>query len=408
MRLLLFIVLFLSLSVAVPLFGALVFQAGAEVMQLAPTIDSVRPHVQHVFVCQPEHSNREMEGYMGEWSRHTKIPSMIHKGTRNACLRVYESLAPPSILTVLLVEWNMRFHVNGTIPHVRHLDEDADYALAPDQSGQVLDWTPLAMNVGARCGYMGRFVCVGTDVAHRHLMQLEYELDVDKDTRELIERDMISIRRYPPPVLVNVLIIRQPPRVASSKAVPMDPPSDFHFGYAWYWMGKECEAQLQGEQARNAYVQRLQSSGDSGDMWYALYRLGDTDPDPAAAVRTLLEAYNMQPRRREPLAALMRRYADEDKYAMCHLFGAAAMTIPFPSGPQAGPHVEIPIYEWMVADELSLCLARLGHPGEAARLVEQLLNGSSLTTLPQEQRTRIQENLLVWKTAATGKEKVPS
>ena len=71
-------------------------------------------------------------------------------------------------------------------------------------------------------------------------------------------------------------------------------------------MGRECEIQMQTDMARNAYARRLESSGDPGDMWYTVYRLGDMAQDPAQSIRLLLEAYELQPRRREPLAALVR------------------------------------------------------------------------------------------------------
>ena len=412
MRLLLFILLSVSGSAGAPLLGAIIFQASAETQQLSPTIDSIRlAGVEHVFLCQPAHSTREMEGYMSEWSKHSRIPSTVHKGTRNACLAVYPTLVPPSIVTVALVEWNMRLHVNGTIP-ISHWylneeaeDTGAEYAVAPDQSGLVLDWTPFVMRVGARCGYLGRFLCVDSDVVHRHLLRVEYELDVDKDTRELIERDMISPRKYPPPVLSNVFITRQTPKKGKKEGNLPEPPADPAFSYAWYWMGRECESHMESDMARNAYARRLDNSGEPGDLWYTVYRLGDMAVDPSQAIRLLLEAYDLQPRRREPLAALMRRYADEGKYTLCQLFGGLAMAIPFPSGPGTGPHVEIPVYEWMVADELSICMARLGRVKEAASLLEQLLATTRMTTMAPEHRTRIEENLLVWKTTTTPRDR---
>jgi hypothetical protein len=388
---------------AVPKLGALIFQAAADTMQLSPTIDSVKSYVSHVVVCQPVHATREMEGYMSEWSRHTHIPSAVYKGTRNACLRAYSNLVPPTVVSVVLVEWNMRLYVNGSIPmsswhHEQStgIDNGAEYAVAPDQSGLVLDWTPLVMRVGARCGYLGRFICVDSDVAHRHLMAVDYELDVDKETRQVIERDMISIYKYPPPVLANVFITRQPLK-GKENAMP-EPPADPEFAYAWYWMGRECEKTFaEMDAARMAFTRRLDLSDDAGDRWYATYRLGDMAVDPLQSVNLLLEAYNLQPRRREPLAALIRRYADEGKYALCQLFGSIALAIPFPAGPEIGPHIEVPIYEWMVADEYSVCLARLGHLREAADLAQRLLAASAITTMPEEHRQRIEENIAVWK-----------
>ena len=394
---------------AVPRLGALVFQSQANTMQLAPAIESVGPHVRHVVVCHPSSSQdaREMERYMVEWSRHSRVPSTVHKGTRNACLRAYSSLAPPTVIGVVLVEWNMHLHVNGSIPFdLNMLEQGADYALAPDQSGLVMDWTPIVMTVGARCGYLGRFICVESDVAHRHLLLVDYELDVDRGTRELIEREMISPAKYPPPVLSNVYITRNPTRLpqslshaaAAAAAVMPEPPADAEFAYAWSWMGRECELQMQGDAARMAFTRRLDLSDDVGDRWYAAYRLGDMTADPVQSTYLLLEAYNLQPRRREPLAALSRRYADEGKYALCQLFSSIALAIPFPVGPQTGPHVEIPLYEWMVADEYSVCLARLGYVKEAHELARRLLSTLPVTatTMPLEHRKRIEENIAIW------------
>jgi hypothetical protein len=392
---------------AVPRLGALIFQSRATTQELSPVIESVKDHVRHIVVCQPEQSTREMEGYMSEWSRYTHIPSAVHKGTRNACLRVYTSLAPPTVVTVVLVEWNMRLHVNGSIPMSswHHdvgtgADNGADYAVAPDQSGLVMDWTPLVMRVTARCGYLGRFICVDSAEAHRHLLLVDYELDVDKETRQVIERDIIPVSKYPPPVLSTVYITRI--GKLSRGGVP-EPPADPEFAYAWYWMGRECELQMEGDTARMAFTRRLDLSDDPGDRWYATYRLGDMTTNPVQATYLLLEAYDLQPRRREPLAALMRRYADEGKYGLCQLFGSTALALPFPAGPQTGPHVELPVYEWMVADEYSVCLAHLGHAKEAADLARRLLATSSMTTMPVDQRKRIEENIAIWSPPAEGK-----
>jgi len=350
---------------------------------------------------------------MDEWSRQNRIPSVVHKATRNGCLRVYSTLIPATIISVVLLEPNMRIHVNGSIPiahwNVDSFGEDlgADYAVVPDQSGLVLDWTPFIMQVGARCAYLGRFVCVDNDVAHRHLLQLDYELDVDQETRELIERDVICSRKYPPPVLQNVYITRDLSAAKKKKKhhAPLEPPSDPRFAYVWYWMGRELESQGNTEAARKAYLRRLENAGDPGDLWYTVYRMGDTSPEPSQATSLLLEAYNLQPRRREPLAALARRYADDSKYSLCMLFGLAALSLPFPTGPETGPHVETPIYEWMVADELTICLARLGRVKEAADLADKILSAVGLTTLSDEHRARIAENHLVWKTKSSPQNK---
>lgn len=394
---------------ATALLGAIVFQGAADTQDLLATVNSARnAGAQHIFVCQPSRSTREAEGAMSEWSRYTHVPSLVHQATRNGCLRVYGTLVPATIVSFLLVERNMRIRVNGSIPvthwqdapgHGNYLEDN--YAVVPDQSGLVLDWTPFIMRMGARCAYLGRFVCLYDDVTHRHLLQLDYELDVEEATRELIERDIVSPQRYPPPVLFNVFVTRHLPPPDKVKEQPEpEPPSDPHFAYAWYWMGRELEAQMNTEAARKAYVRRLENSGDPGELWYSIYRLGDTAPDPGQSIPLLLEAYNLQSQRREPLAALMRRYADEGKYAVCLLFGAAALTIPFPRGPDTGPHIEVPLYEWMVADELSICLARSGRVKEAAALAEKLLSIAELTTLDDKHRGRIMENLLVWKTKA--------
>ena len=397
--------------------GAMVFQSSAQVMQMSPTLDSIRPYVEHVFICQPRSASLEMEGYLSEWSRHTGIPGIVHKGTRNACLRVYASMADPAVTTLLLVEWNMRLQVNGTVPWLEWYDhEGPEYALAPDQSGLVLDWSPIVMRVGARCGYLGRFICVSSDTAHRHLLQVEYELDVDKNTRHLIEREMISLQDHRPLVLPNLFISRQPPRNqppnpspalqrAQQGSPPPEPPADTQFAYAWYWMGRECEARMEGDMARHAYTMRLDVTGDPGDLWYALYRLGDMATESDQAIRLLLEAYNVQPKRREPLAALTRRYADEGKYMLCRLFGSTALAIPFPTGPETGPHVEVPVYEWMVADELSICLARTGRTDDAAQLAAHIVDNPHLTTLPEDQRKRIAANVAAWRPVKKGKTK---
>jgi tetratricopeptide (TPR) repeat protein len=221
---------------------------------------------------------------------------------------------------------------------------------------------------------------------------------VDAADRELIE-DAMGEQRYPGVRLHNVTIRRVPPSGPAEADTALLPPSDPGFGYAWYWLGRALEhraCSTCNSVARDAFAKRFElGGGDRGDLWYASYRLGALAVQLEEAVPILLDAYNRDPGRREPLALLARRYREADKPELCVLFALAALSIPFPGGigPAAGPHLELHVYEWSVADDAALCLTALGQHERAAALYGQILAHPAHVTLSADQRARMEKNL---------------
>jgi len=380
--------------------GALVFQPHfVSTQQLAPLIRTLHEHAEHVALCQVVY-NEESARFLMNWSKESGIPVVIYEGHRNECIATYRNAGGWG--KFLLLDWNTELDCVGPCRLVWNQLKDQGVGYAADVNGAVLDWTPLLMRSDAHCGYLGRMVCVDNAVAHRQLLSIKFELDVDAKTRQTIEEALVTTH---PTVLRNVTIRRSPPTVPGhgTDLQNLLPPADHGFGHGWHWLGrsldnvpdcKECP-----NMARDAYLRRFQLHGTTdevaGEKWYAAYRLGSLSRQTDEGVQWLLEAYNREPRRREPLAALARLYRTSEKPSLCLLFGMAALAIPFPGGtwPPAGPHVELQVYEWSIADDVSLCMTMLGQHARAASMMSQVLSHNSFVTLPAAERARMEKNL---------------
>jgi hypothetical protein len=377
--------------------GALLFQSVATTEQVAGTLTSLQDaHVGHVALCQTR-ALPETTKYLEDWARKTGTGSVAYVGCRNACLSQYrQSGLVPSSGLLLLVEWNMRIHVQAGLRWRLPPDESVLYGLVPDQNGVLFDWTPLLMRVEARCGYLGRFLCVDNSYAHSHLLRVRFELDVDPWERELIEG---AATIAPFALITNVTVTRQPPwGPGQGDDEELLPPQDRTFAYAWHWLARSQETRELWEEAHKSYLQGIELlQGDPGIHWYALYRAGTTVLSAGGGVdeaaRYLLLAYDAEPRRREPLAALTQAYRKAGRFALCRLYGMVALSIPFPIAPAMGPHVEVHVYEWSVADETALCLMELREYDQATTLMQHVLQRPAHSTLPVAERERMQHNV---------------
>jgi hypothetical protein len=106
-----------------------------------------------------------------------------------------------------------------------------------------------------------------------------------------------------------------------------------------------------------------------------------------------LDAYNFNPHRREPLHALLRNYRLSGKYTACRMFGATAISIPYPSNDPLAYGVELAVYEWATPEELAGCLYELGEKKTAYELLERVVNTTHLLTLTASDTERIRGSI---------------
>jgi len=365
--------------------GALVFQSTGTKEHITALLGPLQnAYVRHVALCQTL-PDADTIKYLEKWSRAQQIPILVIEGSRNVCLARYREsgLAPNGLM--LLVEWNMQVHVQSK--WAWKLGADELYGVAADQNGVIFDWTPLLLRIEAHCGYLGRFICVDNSYAHSLLLRTRFELDIEAWDRDLIEGalDLASGRA----ILANASVTRHPPWLPGDDEQPVMPPTDPEFAYAWTWTGRTYEALEMWDKAFEAY-------DHAGGEWYALYRAGAVllanGSLIAEASPYLLEAYNTEPRRREPLVVLARAYRRAKKFVLCRLYGMAALAVPFPFAPDAGPHIEVHVYEWVTVDETALCLMELREYHKAVSLLDHVLENKKYSTLPTPERERLQQN----------------
>jgi tetratricopeptide (TPR) repeat protein len=145
--------------------------------------------------------------------------------------------------------------------------------------------------------------------------------------------------------------------------------------------------------ARKWFERRLEmDSGESTEEVYwamlrvghAMEMLGEPWPDVQDAY---LRAWEFRPTRAEPLYALARRYANENRHGLGYLFAVRAAAIPPPDSDITVPHPDI--YTWRAAEVQAICAFSIGQQVEAFVLRRRLL---ARPDIPDGDRERIARN----------------
>ncbi len=175
----------------------------------------------------------------------------------------------------------------------------------------------------------------------------------------------------------------------------------------WYYLGQALAGALCIDEAIDAFDKRVSLGGWPEERYYAAWmraalfdykasggetgekdgkRANRTDADRRAALCNYLEAYQMRPRRAEPLWACAVICNDSGDYALAELFARRAAQMQMP---QDALMVHEPVYQWRAFDELIGALARLGRQEEALHYIEQL---RATPRLPRSEWARFDEN----------------
>jgi hypothetical protein len=145
--------------------------------------------------------------------------------------------------------------------------------------------------------------------------------------------------------------------------------------------------------ARKWFARRLEmDSGESTEevFWamlrlgHSMEKLGEPWPDVQDAY---LRAWEFRPTRAEPLYALARRYANENRHRLGYLFAVRAAAIPPPDNDITVPHPDI--YTWRSAEVQAICAFYIGKQTEAFMLRRCLL---ARPDIPDGDRQRIARN----------------
>ena len=145
--------------------------------------------------------------------------------------------------------------------------------------------------------------------------------------------------------------------------------------------------------ARKWFARRLEMSSleSTEEVYWAMLRvahsmekLGEPWPDVQDAY---LRAWEFRPTRAEPLYALARRYANENRHRLGYLFAVRAAEIPPPENDMIVPHPDL--YTWRAAEVKAICANYIGKQAEALTLCRRLL---ARPDIPDGDRQRMAGN----------------
>lgn len=169
---------------------------------------------------------------------------------------------------------------------------------------------------------------------------------------------------------------------------------------AWFYLGRSLEHSGDYTRAFNAYYKRVMLGGHfAEEVWYATFRLGAclvaNGTEIETAARYFVDAFNFRPHRREPLYHLTRGYRVRQKYTACKLYGYHALTVPLELAVMNDDlFVDVPVYEWYIHDELSVCLSQLGEYAQSIHLLKHVLDAKpAIRSIGPENRARLRANL---------------
>ena len=145
------------------------------------------------------------------------------------------------------------------------------------------------------------------------------------------------------------------------------------------------EAQL----ALKWYGRRVELGGWEEEVWHSLFQvaiLHERIGESAKAVSAYLTAYDYRPTRLEPLYELARHYREQRKFAVAHLYAAAALQRPRPSDIL---FLDESVYAWRILDEFAVSAYWVAKFEESLRANERLLTEGML---PDSERARVEKN----------------
>jgi hypothetical protein len=145
------------------------------------------------------------------------------------------------------------------------------------------------------------------------------------------------------------------------------------FANARRWFARRIEMDS-GEPTEEVYWAMLR-------LGHSMEKLGEPWPDVQDAY---LRAWQFRPTRAEPLYALARRHANENRHWLGYLFAVRAAEIPPPDNDMTVPHPDI--YTWRSAEVQAICAFHIGKHNEAFMLRRRLL---ARPDIPDDDRQRI-------------------
>lgn len=156
-----------------------------------------------------------------------------------------------------------------------------------------------------------------------------------------------------------------------------------------FYLAQAHEQRGDYEAALPHYEARAALMGWGPETFYAQHRAGVCHMSlnhTAGAKKAFLDAYAIDPTRKEPLYYLARMARLEQDFPLCMLYSGAAIQL---GGAWSDAlYINQAIYTWMMEDERAACLASIGRKQDAHWHWHRLLK-----LAPESQHERINKNL---------------
>lgn len=163
-----------------------------------------------------------------------------------------------------------------------------------------------------------------------------------------------------------------------------------------FYLGQSYKHAGHHDKALAAYKKRVTMKGWVEETFMAQLEVGRVSvlmklPEEVV-LRELLAAYELRPRRAEPLYELARYYRTAKAYAKAALFARAGLAVPRPADQL---FVARDVYDWRLQDELAVSSYWIGCHAESKTACEHVLGQveAGKITLNERDLRRVRENL---------------
>jgi Glycosyl transferase family 2 len=256
-------------------------------------------------------------------------------------------------------------------PDFTRLSADIHWLQFLDINGDTL-WRPQLFRDGLRVRYEGVVhEYAACDEAH---VEARIEGDYHIEARSLGARGLDSQKLARDRDLLLAEVERN----------PEDARSVFYLAQSYFCLGDSVNA-------RKWYARRVEMGGWDEEVYFSMLRVAESMALLGAPWPEVQDAYLMawqfRPTRAEPLHDIARRYREEQRYQLGHLFAKRAAQIPLPE--QDTLFVRADVYAWRAIDEQAVCASWIDKQAEAFELCRRVL---ARPDVPDEDRPRITGN----------------
>ena len=156
-----------------------------------------------------------------------------------------------------------------------------------------------------------------------------------------------------------------------------------------------------------AYEKRIEAGGWEEEVYYSMYMIGKIKEQlgrhPDEVLQAYSRAWEYRPERLEAAFHVMRKLREAGRWVLAFTYGNMAVKNP---GTSDILFVEPDIWQWRLLDEYALAAFHTGNPEIAYEKTEAITKMPFFSSLPMNERERMEKNLAHYRKAAASKAEV--